>query len=77
MTGEETAETMETRRLVNFVAIVECGSLTRASERMHIAQPALSQQVAALEAELGKPLLLRTRRGVTVTTSPGMPAIFL
>ena len=34
---------------------------------MHIAQPALSQQVAALEAELGKKLLMRTRHGVTVT----------
>jgi LysR family nitrogen assimilation transcriptional regulator len=65
--GECTA--METRRLVNFVAIVDCGSLTRAAERMHIAQPALSQQVAALEAEFGKPLLLRTHRGVTVTSA--------
>ena len=62
-------ESMETRRLANFVAIVECGSLTRAAERMHVAQPALSQQVAALEAELGKPLLVRTHRGVTVSAA--------
>ena len=48
---------METRRLANFIAIVDCGSLTRAAERMHVAQPALSQQIAHLEIELlGCPL---------------------
>jgi LysR family nitrogen assimilation transcriptional regulator len=60
---------METRRLANFIAIVECGNLTRTAERMHIAQPALSQQVAALEAELGRKLLLRTRHGVAATAA--------
>ena len=43
---------METRRLANFIAIVDCGSLTRAAERMHVAQPALSQQLAGLEAQV-------------------------
>jgi len=58
---------METRRLANFIAIVDCGSLTRAAERMHIAQPALSQQLAALEAVFGKQLVIRSRQGVTPT----------
>lgn len=58
---------METRRLTNFIAIVECGSLTRAAERMHVAQPALSQQLASLEAAYGKALVLRSRLGIKVT----------
>lgn len=58
---------METRRLANFIAIVDCGSLTRAAERMHVAQPALSQQLASLEAAYGKQLVLRSRQGITVT----------
>ncbi|WP_378941701.1 LysR substrate-binding domain-containing protein [Mesorhizobium sp. ANAO-SY3R2] len=58
---------METRRLANFIAIVDCGSLTRAAARMNIAQPALSQQLAGLEASYGKQLVLRSRQGVTVT----------
>lgn len=60
---------METRRLANFIAIVDCGSLTRAAERMHIAQPALSQQLAGLEASYGKQLVIRSRQGVTVTAA--------
>lgn len=60
---------METRRLENFIAILECGSLTRAAERMHIAQPALSQQLAGLEANFGKQLVQRSRQGVTATAA--------
>lgn len=44
---------METRRLATFVRIVDVGSLTRAADVLHIAQPALSQQINALEADLG------------------------
>jgi LysR family transcriptional regulator, nitrogen assimilation regulatory protein len=58
---------METRRLANFIAIVDCGSLTRAAERMHVAQPALSQQLAGLEAAYEKTLVSRGRQGITVT----------
>jgi LysR family transcriptional regulator, nitrogen assimilation regulatory protein len=58
---------METRRLANFIAIVDCGSLTRAAERMHVAQPALSQQLAGLEAAYEKTLVSRSRQGITVT----------
>ncbi|KZM50177.1 LysR substrate-binding domain-containing protein [Labrenzia sp. OB1] len=58
---------MDIRRLHAFVKIVDIGSITRASSILHIAQPALSQQIAALEAQFGKPLLLRSKRGVTPT----------
>ncbi|MEJ8474250.1 nitrogen assimilation transcriptional regulator NAC [Roseibium algae] len=58
---------MDIRRLHAFVKIVDIGSITRASSILHIAQPALSQQIAALEAHFGKALLLRSKRGVTPT----------
>ena len=55
------------RQLEYFVVIAEEGSFTRASERLLIAQPSLSQQIGALEAELGGPLLERLPRGVRLT----------
>ncbi|HBG9531962.1 TPA: nitrogen assimilation transcriptional regulator NAC [Klebsiella oxytoca] len=58
---------MNLRRLKYFVKIVDIGSLTQAAEVLHIAQPALSQQVATLEGELDQQLLIRTKRGVTPT----------
>lgn len=58
---------MNLRRLKYFVKIVDIGSLTQAAEVLHIAQPALSQQIATLEGELSQQLLIRTRRGVTPT----------
>lgn len=45
------------------------GSLTQASEVLHIAQPALSQQLATLESEFGQQLLLRTQKGVEATAA--------
>lgn len=48
---------MNFRRLKYFVKIVDIGSLTQAAEVLHIAQPALSQQVATLEGELNQQLL--------------------
>lgn len=58
---------MDLRRLHAFVKIVDIGSITRASAVLHIAQPALSQQIAALETHFGRPLLLRSKRGVVPT----------
>ncbi|POT59472.1 nitrogen assimilation transcriptional regulator [Citrobacter amalonaticus] len=58
---------MNFRRLKYFVKIVDIGSLTQAAEVLHIAQPALSQQVATLEGELDQQLLIRTKRGVMPT----------
>jgi len=57
----------EPRRLRYFLCVAERGSLTRAAEELHIAQPALSQHIRALEEELGVKLLQRTSRGVLLT----------
>ncbi len=58
---------MDMRQLKYFVQIVESGSLAKASRQLFIAQPALSQQMARLEDEVGKALLLRSSRGVSPT----------
>lgn len=63
---------MDLRRLYAFVKIVDIGSITRASSVLHIAQPALSQQIAALETHFGRPLLLRSKRGVVPTEAGKM-----
>jgi LysR family tcuABC transcriptional regulator len=58
---------MDIRQLKYFVQIVESGSLTKASRQLFIVQPALSAQMTRLEAEVGKPLLVRSVRGVVPT----------
>lgn len=58
---------MDIRRLNAFVKIVDIGSITRAAAILHIAQPALSQQIVALETHFGTTLLLRSKRGVVPT----------
>ena len=60
---------MNFRRLQYFVKIVDVGSLTQAADILHVAQPALSQQLATLEAEVRQQLLVRTKRGVTPTAA--------
>jgi LysR family transcriptional regulator, nitrogen assimilation regulatory protein len=55
------------RQLRYFCRIVECGSFSRAAATIHIAQPALSQQLADLEARMGVELLHRSARGVRAT----------
>jgi LysR family nitrogen assimilation transcriptional regulator len=58
---------MNFKRLRYFAKVVDVGSLTKAADLLHIAQPALSQQIVTLEAEVHQKLLVRTQRGVTPT----------
>ena len=60
---------MELNRLRSFVVVAETGHLTRAAEKLHISQPALSAQIRALEDELDLTLFERTSTGMTLTAA--------
>jgi DNA-binding transcriptional LysR family regulator len=60
---------MNLRQLEYFTTIAEEGSITRAAERLYVSQPSLSQQISALEQELGGELLERLPRGVRLTAA--------
>lgn len=63
-------EELSLRRLAYFVAAAELGTMTRAAQRLHVSQSAVSLAVAELERELGVQLLLRRRaRGLTPTAA--------
>ena len=61
---------MDVRQLDMFRAVAEEGTFTRAAERLHVSQSAVSRQLQLLEEELGTLLFHRTGRGVTLT-GPG------
>lgn len=61
------APAFDLRQLRYFSTVAECGSFRAAAERLHVSQPPLSRQVAALEQALGVRLLERSAAGVTLT----------
>jgi DNA-binding transcriptional LysR family regulator len=60
---------LDPRRLLTFREVARQGSFSRAAEVLALTQPAVSQQVGALERELGATLLTRGRTGAAVTTA--------
>src|SRR6478672_8478325 len=60
---------MDLKQLRYFARIADAGNMTRAAEALHIAQPALTQQIANLEAELGVRVFDRGRHGVRLTSA--------
>lgn len=58
---------MQLQQLGYFVAVAETRHFTRAAEELHVAQPSLSQQIRALEKELGAELFSRARGNITLT----------
>lgn len=60
---------VELRHLRHFAAVGEAGQVTAAACRLHLAQPALTQSIRALEGAVGAPLLERHPRGVRLTVA--------
>lgn len=58
---------MEIYQLRTFLTVARCGHLTRASEQLHLSQPAVSKQIRSLEDELGVSLFERTPFGVVLS----------
>jgi len=60
---------MDIAQLRAFVTVVDAGGVSRAAERLHLSQPALSRQVQTLEADLGLELFDRTQRRLRLTSA--------
>lgn len=58
---------MQFQQLAYFVAVADARHFTRAAEQVHVSQPSLSQQIRALERELGAPLFSRARGNIALT----------
>lgn len=58
---------MNIRNLEYFIKVVDTNSFTKAAEELFISQSAISQQIKALEDELGFPLMIRNRKGFELT----------
>ncbi len=63
---------LETRDLASFAVLAEQLHFGRAADRLHVSQPALSKRIRSLEEKIGGPLLVRNRRGVSLTAAGAM-----
>ncbi len=61
---------MDLKQLKTFICVAEAGSLSRASDRLRVAQPALSRHIKLLESDIGVELFVRHVRGMDLT-EPG------
>ena len=60
---------MTLQQLINVVETYRCGSISRAAEKLFMAQPNLSTSIRTLEEELGIQIFKRTSRGIECTDS--------
>lgn len=60
---------MDLRHLRTFVTVAELGTVSKAADRLRIAQPALSRQIATLEQDLGLRLFDRVGRRLVLTSA--------
>src|SRR5581483_12097643 len=58
---------MDTQALAAFAEVADSGSFSRAAEKLHLSQPAISKRIAALESQLGRPLFDRVGRAIHLT----------
>lgn len=58
---------MDIRVLRYFLAVAREENITRAAKSLHMTQPSLSKQLMELESELGRQLLIRGKRRITLT----------
>jgi DNA-binding transcriptional LysR family regulator len=65
---------MNLQQLDHFLAVAETGSFSRAAEKVHLTQPALSRSIQALEAEIGAPLFARLGRRNELTDAGALVA---
>lgn len=65
--NKKSLQIMDLRKLRYFADVVEAKSMSKAAERLYVAQPALSKSIQSLEEELGAQLLQRSAKGVAMT----------
>jgi DNA-binding transcriptional LysR family regulator len=58
-----------TEKIWIFMKVAECGSLTKAAEELHLAQPTVSYALKTLEAQLGTELVVRSSKGISLNAS--------